>query len=431
MIFKFLLDVVRQCPPEAALAAFKALFVEYRADPDNQNAFTELERLLTDNEYEPFAHTLKRCCYILINNWGTARQLDCINTLVELLVFPEGSRSHHDRQRKRLEDWLERFTKSEDYQDLQLFAATHTRQTLAKYETDDAPQVQPQHWSDRYHSYLLVPQYVDTDNSPEQRNAARTLSKQLKDQFKFDLAMYTARSQTLSSQETPPKNPTGLGDDVLRLVKSIVAKRSQFSHQHLARIFLRQVEGLEYGDFKLALQNYLIVSPPTKTKSSDLLTTRIQDYLAGLYEDKEDWLTDTALVLRTCNRVLDVLSTQDGQYPTELFCLLLTEGKTFTLVITLLKVILVSPNSRPHLEKRIAELIKYYMQFPESECDGVIRFFEMFNIAFAIHGDEDVQYSLIPVSMHRVTSSASKTDTLAGYRVFSQYKDGYSPNLTS
>ena len=55
--------------------------------------------------------------------------------------------------------------------------------------------------------------------------AARALSQQLKDRFKFDLAMYVARSQSATSPEQLPKNPTALGDNVLMLIKAIVTRR--------------------------------------------------------------------------------------------------------------------------------------------------------------------------------------------------------------
>ncbi|NEO86087.1 MAG: hypothetical protein F6J87_17800 [Spirulina sp. SIO3F2] len=427
MLFEFLLDLVRRLPPEDALAEFRILFLEYRAYSGNRPAFAELTRILNQKQYNVFANTLKRACYILINNWGTNRQLDCITALVESLQQVAAlSTPQADRVRKRLRLWLQQFVESDEYEELQLFAAKHTRQTLNRYEGEaDEPAT---HWSNRYHSYLLVPQYVNTENSPEQREAARSLSKQLKNQFKFDLAMYTARSQSALYQQEPPQNPTGLGDEVLRLIKTIVAKRGRFSYGNLAHIFLKQVEGLDYLDFKTALHNYLTFSIDPKAEVAEVLDHRLQNFLTPLYADKDEWVIEPALILRTCNRAIDCLTTQDGKYPTELFVLLLSQGKSFTLVMVLLKIILISINSRPHLEKRIAELIKHYMQFPEADCEWVIQFFEIFNIAFAIHGDSNVQYDLIHVPAH--SDSAKPTDSWASYRIFAQYRDGCSPRPT-
>ncbi|MGB0560230.1 MAG: hypothetical protein ACPGVO_00290 [Spirulinaceae cyanobacterium] len=427
MLFEFLLDIVRRLPPEDALAEFKGLFLDYRAYMGNEGAFAELAEILAQKQYAPFANTLKRACYILINNWGTNRQLDCIAALVESLQqAAQAQPPQADRTRKRLHIWLREFVEGDEFTDLQLFAAKHTRQTLNRYTRPDTLEPEEQHWSDRYHSYLLVPQYVNTDNSPEQREAARALSTQLRNQFKFDLAMYTARSQSALYQQQPPQNPTGLGEEVLRLIKSIVAKRGRFSYDNLARLFLKQTEGLPYSEFKAALQNYMIFSFSRKTAIADTLAQRLEDALLPLYPERDEQIADDALILRTCNRLIDTLTCQDGQYPTELFVLLLSEGKSFTLVVLLLKLALVSNASRPHLEKRIAQLIKHYMQFPEDECDWVIQFFEIFNIAFAIHGDRNVQYDLIRVPPQ--TKSNQSTDAWGNYRIFAQYKDGYSPH---
>jgi hypothetical protein len=124
-------------------------------------------------------------------------------------------------------------------------------------------------------------------------------------------------------------------------------------------------------------------------------------------------------MLRTCNRVIEYLTTENHQEPSPLFGLLMSQGNPLTLVIVLLKVILISKNSRTHLETCIAELIQYYMHYPEEDCKWVISFFEIFNITFAIYG-ENVQYNLIKMQEHRKEYQSDKPVEV--YRVFSQLK---------
>ncbi len=98
--------------------------------------------------------------------------------------------------------------------------------------------------------------------------------------------------------------------------------------------------------------------------------------------------------------------------------LLISQGHALTLVIILLKIILICNNSRRHLETRIAHLIRFYENYPEDECKGVINFMEIFNITFAIYA-ENVEYNLIKMEEEE---SSNPQLNLDGYRVFSQMK---------
>ncbi len=245
----------------------------------------------------------------------------------------------------------------------------------------------------RYTSYLLVPQYIDLRNPIEQREAARALSKQLKDRFKFDLAMYIARSQTKAPAGRVPKNPTALGDEVLRLIKAIVAKRGPFSYANLANIFINQVKTLTFLEFKQSLQHYLCFAIENRD-FVEALRSKLAEKLAPLYESHDREIVTNALILRTCNRIVEYLTTENQEEPSQLFVLLLSQGNPVTLVIVLLKIILICKHTRTHLEACIAELINYYQNYPEDECAWVVNFLEVFNVTFTIH-TENVQYNLI------------------------------------
>ena len=406
VIYQFLLNLVRQQPPEKVLVEFKHLFFDYETSECNPEAIRALTEILLSNNKKDFCHTLKRSCYILVNNWDTSRNHNAIRELVELLAEFKVSKKTLSPTLKRLRAWLTNFINSQDYYELKLF--------LAKYGYSDKA-----HWSSRYTSYLLVPQYTNLDNPVEQREAARTLSKKLKDKFKFDLAMYTARSEAPLPKDKIPKNPTALGDEVIRFIKMIVAKRGTFSYENLANIFLKQTQELNYKKFKYSLQKYLIFSVANKD-FVEVFTQKLSRKLETLYEKYHEERVNEALLLRTSNRVIEYLTTEDQQEPSGLFVLLLSHGHPLTLVIVLLKIILICPSSRTHLENCIAKLIQYYVDSPEQECKWVVNFFEVFNITFAIHAD-NVQYNLI--KMEPKDSKDESEAPLETYRVFSQLRD--------
>ena len=407
-IFNFLLDIVKKWPPEEVLLEFKRLFL-YSVDSVEPTVVEAVYEIVFSNDEAEFRNTIKRCCYILVNNWDAGRHYKPIQELVQTfpnLKYTESTISH---TLKRLRVWVEQFANSEDYEELKLFAARY-----------DEPQGGP--WASRYTTYLLVPQFIDLKNPIEQREAARALSKELRDRFKFDLAMYIARSQTPSVPDRLPRNPTALGDDVLRLIKTIVARRGPFSHASLANIFLDQIQQLNYYEFKRSLLKYLIFSVEYNDYV-EALKNKLTDRLELLYEDYNFSAVNDALILRTCNRVIEYLTSENRQEPSSLFVLLLSQGNPMTLVVILLKIILICKNSRTHLESRIADLIRYYEDFPEDECNWVVNFLEIFNVTFAIYA-ENVEYNLIKMQVDetRPPHVDKLMPDLDAYRIFSQLK---------
>lgn len=402
LIYEFLLEIVRKWPPEEVLLEFKRLFI-YHVDSVSSNAMQAVYEIIFSNNQEEFKNTLKRCCYILINNWDASRNYKPIRDLTALFQDSASNRYTASPTLKRLRQWINDFVNSTDFEELKLFTS--------RYED-----LRHGPWASRYTSYLLVPQYIDLNNPVEQREAARTLSKQLKDRFKFDLAMYVAKSQISSASNSPPKNPTILGEEALRLIKLIIAKRGRFSYLNLANIFIQQTQSLTYKEFKQSLLKYLVFSVENKN-ISEILRGKIADKLNEIYISYDDEIITNALTLRTCNRIIDSLTIENKEEPTSLFVQLLGQGNPVTLVVVLLKIILICRYARTHLESRIAELIKHYQNYPEEECTWVINFLEIFNVTFAIYA-ENVQYNLVRMDDQQlVEPSIFDPDT---YRIFSQ-----------
>ncbi len=406
IIYKFLVGIVKESSPEAVLREFRQLFI-YQVDCSNPDALNALYKIVLEKNEAEFRNTLKRSCYILINNWDASRQHTPIQELIKLFEDKKISEDTTSATLDCVRTWLNNFVNSKDYEDLKLFASRYDIQS---------------EWAHRYTSYLLVPQYINLNNPIEQREAARARAKRLKDKFKFDLAMYTAHSQSPVARDTKLQkpNPTGLGDDVLRLIKAIVAKRGPFSYANLANIFVKQTQDVNYKFFKHSLSKYLLFSVANKN-FVNAFQKNMSEKLYVLYEDYDEEIVNDALILRTCNRVIEYLTTENNREPSGLFALLLSQGNPLTLVVILLKVILISPNSRTHLEANIAALIQYYQKFPEIECRWLITFLEVFNITFAIYA-ENVKYNLIQMSQNN-GSSNQLNRTLDDCRIFSQLKE--------
>lgn len=390
-IYNFLIEIVKAWSPDKVLDYFTRLFLT-QEDVYRFPAFQAVQEIVLANQKTIFFSTLKRSCYILINNWDTARKHSHIQELVKVLAQSRASRPSLPTIKRRLFSWLNEFAKSPDYQTLELFAQ--------RFEKDkDA-----RNWLDRYTYYLLIPQYEDQNNPTEQRQAARALSAKLRYRFKLDLAMYVAHSQTyvqplhaqngaFQTSNFSRQNPTELGDNALSLIKFIVKRRGQFSYKNLAHIFLDQVEDLSYQLYKKSILKYLTFALDQDSLVPQL-NQRLSYKLNDLYQDYEAAVINDSLQLRTCNQMIAFLLTEDDEHPSELFSFLLSQGGGITLALLLLKIILISPNARRYLDLRIAYLVRYYQDFPPDDCKWFTRFLDICNITFAIYV-EGIEYSLL------------------------------------
>jgi hypothetical protein len=393
-VYSFFVEIVKTLSPDDVLREFKGLFIDGLDSEDSDYIPGIYSIFLDDNEQELY-NTLKRCCYIIVNNWKTNRKDKYIQELVNLFVNENlNIKDNNAPVVKICKTWLDNFVNSKDYQELKLFAN--------KYDESSKG-----HWANRYSSYLLIDQSVNKNNPIEQQEAARKLSKQIKEKFKFELAMYIARSQSAVSSTTRYQNPSVLGDQALRLIKAIVLKRGVFSHENIAHIFIKQTQNQTLEEFKINLEKYLFLSVD-KQESVEAWKQQFIDILSFWKKDYNQEIITKELLLRTCNRVIDCLTIENCKEPSSLFILLIAQGHALTLVIILLKIILICKNSRRHLETRIAHLIRFYENYPEDECKGVINFMEIFNITFAIKMEEE--------------QSSNPQFNLDGYRVFSQMK---------
>lgn len=408
-IYDELLDAVRHAPPVEALAEFESLFFGNTGSQDADVSPFLYRILFADDEAE-FRNTLKRACYILVNNWDLSRHSDMVHALLALFKQPSLTKTTFSPSLKRLRQWLLSFAQSQDFEELTLFATQRT----APYQSSS--------WSNRYVSYQLTSQYVNESNSLEQREAARTMSRRLKNKFKHDLAMYTAFSQNSSRLGHKYTNPTVLGDEVLRLIKAILVRRGQFSYRNVARIFQQQTFEAPYSNFKDSLLEYMCFSIG-QPEFVAALETYVTEKLPELYPQHDADPVDPSLSLRTCNRLIDMLTTEDEHYPSKLFVRLMAQGNPLNIVVVLLKLVLISPNSQLYLEARLADLINYYKQFMEAECRGIVQFLEICGVTFAIYS-ENVEYNLVKVAPRSPTAETTaiqnESGDLADFRIFSR-----------
>lgn len=369
-IYRLLLDRVKQCSPEITIQEFKHLFIQH-TDSGNPDSIAAVYEIIFANNEEEFHYTIKRSCYILVNNWISTKNNHCTQQLIESFEDPIIERKSFSPTINRLRAWTRNFVNSKDYQELKLFISS-------KYK-------EPSRLSNRYKSHLLIAQSADIRNPIEQREAALNRAKQLQYRFKFDLAMYMAHLEP-TKVNNQSKNPTELGDDALRIIKIIIAKQEPSSYARMADIFIQKTQKQPCKEFQQSLLSYLV--PPSECRAfTDNLKLNLLKKLTFIYETNKDQIINERLLLKTCNKLISHLTTEDNRYPSPTLHLLMTHAHPLVVVIVLLKIVLISRSVRGHLESCIAVLIHFYEDSPQSESKWMVNFLEIFNIMFAIYAD--------------------------------------------
>ncbi|HIK50287.1 MAG TPA: pentapeptide repeat-containing protein [Oscillatoriales cyanobacterium M59_W2019_021] len=409
VICDYMLTTIKTRSPDEVLSRFKQLFIEEDKLEDSQ-LVDALNSFVKFREKQEFTHTLKRCCYILINNLHASRNSQYVLELIKTFDRVIDSNSPLPPSWNLIRTWIVSFVESSDYQDLKNFVSPIIGLDRQKFGKEKS-------WSHRYTSYLLVSQSLDANNSEEQREFSRSLSKQLRDRFKFDLAMYTARSESPASRSQTLTNPTKLGNAAISLIKQIVSKHNLFRYAEQARLWLESVENLNYKEFKKQFQDYAILSS-VEDSLTQALKSKLSEKLDTLYSNHDLEPIDRDLILRTCKRSVEFFTIENGKDPSLLFILLTNGGNPIALAIILLKIVLLCDSTRTHLEICIAKLIQYYENYPESECQWFINFLEIFNLIFTIY-TENIRYDLVKVTDNS-SNNGHSIEHLEGYRLFCQ-----------
>ncbi|MEB3281779.1 MAG: pentapeptide repeat-containing protein [Lyngbya sp.] len=401
VIYEFFIKRIHQWEPEKVLDEFENIFI-HLCCPDHQRVVQAITNIIESKQELIFRNTLKRVCYILINNWYINRKHQYVQKLIFLLEETQEDESIAIAPNlNRLGTWLRNFFNSAEYQAI--------KNCALKSKKD---------WSHRYTSYLLVPEYINNDqNSREQKEFARNLSKQLKDKYKFDLAMYVARSNSTTILSEKRANPTQLGDEVIQLIKKTISAQRVSSYTQQAKLFLRDTQNLNYADFKKALPQYLMI-----LGSDQFPINRVREKLLKkldiLYTHYEENIINKGLIVRTCNRLIETLTTEDNKTPSPIFTLLTSQGNPLTLVILLLKIVLICSSARTYLELCISKLIQQYQDYEEHQCQRLIHFLEVLNLVFTIF-TENVQFHLVKVQEEEASPLLTSLDC---YQVFCQSK---------
>lgn len=213
-------------------------------------------------------------------------------------------------------------------------------------------------------------------------------------QIKQNSALYQARQQAtqmglVGAQRflSESKEET-LAVGVLETMQQIWSSRGTFSPANLANIFLQQMEGVSYAAYKRSLMQYLWTAIAT-IEGLEPVKQKMQDTLAEAWPEHNDKTLDTSLKLRTCNRLIHLITTQGQQYPSPMFTFLAVQEQYDVFGLLLLRLMLLSRPSYQRFAEAIAVLEAYYAQLNNPKSQWIVSFLEVFQLNISEYLDRD------------------------------------------
>ncbi|NCQ94740.1 MAG: hypothetical protein GPJ13_05840 [Microcystis aeruginosa W11-06] len=393
VLYDYWLDRARTDSPEELIEDFRRLFIEGRGYQEAP-IYLALERLVKAKDAEiRFYYFFNRCCHILGNRWQM--QPTCQPAILELVSLlenlPPPGPGHYSTA-NTLRHLVKKFTLSDDYVKLQRLA----RIISSQYSEETATCVGT--LINRY-PYLYDHCLLSDESPREQRQTVRRIKVKTERCFEVNLSHYVTYQVRLgqvahtpkTSEEAgriiqPVKNPTLLNDKELnRALKYYVSPiEGNYTYKALSQNFLANtVYSSTYKDFKNDLYDYLITSVD---QGKGQFNKKLYDVLQNTLPQWDQQKPSEFLILRTSSQLFNYLVVESSQKPDHyIFIDMITNMGVTRTVGLLLKLVLVCPKVKPHLDKRFSILFNHYEGFSCDQVPWLVKSLESLQVAFSIH----------------------------------------------
>lgn len=393
VLYDYWLDRVRTDSPEQLIEDFRRLFIEGRGYQEAP-IYLALERLVKAKDAEiRFYYFFNRCCHILVNRWQM--QPTCQPAILELVSLldnlPSPGPGHYSNS-NTLRHLVKKFTLSDDYVKLQRLAQIIS----SKYSEETATCLG--NLINRY-PYLFHHCLLSDESSREQQQTVRSIKVKTECCFEVNLSHYVtyqvrlgqvAHTPKTSEEEgriiQPVKNPTLLNDKELnRALKYYVSPvEGNHTYKALSQNFLANtVYTPTYKDFKNDLYDYLITSV---NYGKGQFNKKLYDVLQNTLPQWDQQKPSEFLILRTSSQLFNYLVVESSQKPDHyIFIDMIANMGVTRTVGLLLKLVLVCPKVKPHLDKRFSILFNHYESFSCDQVLWLVKSLENLQVAFSIH----------------------------------------------
>ena len=388
ILYNHLLDSVQRESPTQLIERFRTLFIDGIGCPEPEIAVA-LDRITASSlTVQTFNHILNRCCHILVNRWQMHPKKKA--AILDFVALFE--RSSSVSESGRLQKLVKIFTESEEYQALKRLV-----QVLgpAPAQTPEAVKQPLSQLINRY-PYLYSHCLLSKDSSAFTQQTIWQLQAQKQRQFEINLSRYATylvrRSQmpptTGAGIIKPVPNPTLLGDrELFHALKQFVGRvEGSYTYRDLAQHFLtRSCNTRSYLAFKNDLYEYLITSiEPEYGKHQ--FNQRLHKQLKNTFPQWNSQRVNDFLVGQTCDQLFNFLVVESPQQPEHfIFIDLISNLGPLRTTGLLLKIVLLFPQIKPHLERRFSILFNHYESQAIEDIIDFVKSLENLNVALIVN----------------------------------------------
>jgi hypothetical protein len=212
------------------------------------------------------------------------------------------------------------------------------------------------------------------------------LSRFMIEQMRRSQAPYQAVAPGQATRtQTTQKNPTrlsyfGIQKALQRFTAPVWGTES---HADVARRFLAQTQKNTFFEFKQNLCAYLLASLPTAMHK---FSHQLQQRLDGYLPENDDQPMNPFLLTATCRNLFQFLTVENAKKMDHYVLIdLVGHLNPFCMAELFLRILLLCPHSRVHLDKRMALLFKQYAHQPQAEVTWLIQLLEYLNLVCSTH----------------------------------------------
>lgn len=415
-------EYLRQCAairsPSEVIQEFERLF--HQGKNEDPKVSKALEKIIFFPQAQQFNKFLSYCCYLILDCW-----LDKPKTIA---YFPQllntfdtiGSVKSYDRRRKQLIQLIKNYQQTESYLQLKAIIAIINPQTIANHSLAIAiatnEVVSSSSNSQRktiVNSYLLRYTYLYKYFCPQNAQIDRLttfihkLEQDRQKDFEILLSqhiIYRFRLKQLAKMKllakgagkiiTKVDNPSLLSEKAFKIALQQYIGKIEYnqtilerSQRFIAENDLRNT----YQVFKQDLSHFL-TSNIQPRNSTYQFKPRLEQKLADIFPQSDAKPLNRTLILQTCRQLFSFLIVDPAltTEPKEFVELIANLG-TAQVMMILLKIALICPESTADLEKKIYLIVTYYQLQNIQDARWLIKSLEHLLIAFSIYfGNIDV-----------------------------------------
>lgn len=425
IIYDRLLDLANAQPPEILIEEFKNLFA--RGKNEDMQASEALQKILAAPvEQKQFDRIFSHCFYLIFNCWLNSNSSSRIFELLETIEFISNS-SSYDRRRKQLIQLVTNYQTSKSYLDLKAIVAivepqskelgTSTNKSDISQGIKKSASGKDITVNDCLERYTFLYKYFVPSDSKLQQLKELLYSLEISRQRDFELKLskyiiYRFRLKQFARMKLLAK---GAGKAINKVSSPSILSERAFGKalkQYIGKVengktllersqlFVRdnQVRS-SYKVFKKDLHRFLIKD--IKSRNSEYqFEQKLKDQLQQTFPNADERPLNNTLILQTCRQLFSFLVAElDSNHSPQNFATLVTNLGTAQVMKILVKLLLICPESRSDLEKKIAIVVNHYQLHDIQDIPWLVKTLEHLLIALAIYfGEIDVSIAKSSIS---------------------------------